>query len=69
MPVFTIETLYRLPIYRHRRFEAASVEGACQLALDDDDWSADTAERLRVAIRGSSKRFSMAYALSDDAIR
>jgi hypothetical protein len=43
MPVFTVESTYRLPIYRHRSYEAATPAEACQLALNDDDWS-DTRE-------------------------
>jgi hypothetical protein len=38
MPAFTIETTYRLPIYRHRSYEADTLEQACRLAVDDDDW-------------------------------
>ena len=36
---FTIETTYRLPVYRHQIYEAATMEEACRLAVDDDDWS------------------------------
>ena len=39
MPQFTIETTYRLPVYRHRAFEADTLDQACQLAVEDDDWS------------------------------
>jgi hypothetical protein len=39
MPVFTIETTYRLPVYRQQTCEAATMEEACRLAVDDDDWS------------------------------
>ena len=38
MPFFTIETTYRLPVYRHRTYEAETVEQACRLAIEDDDW-------------------------------
>ena len=38
MPLFTIETTYRLPVYRQRRYEAASLAEACRLAIEDDDW-------------------------------
>lgn len=38
MPKFTIETTYRLPVYRHRTYEAATVEEACRMALEDQDW-------------------------------
>src|SRR5260370_38952658 len=39
MPVFTIETTYRLPVYRQQTYEAATMEEAWRLAIDDDDWS------------------------------
>jgi hypothetical protein len=39
MPLFTIETTYRFPVYRHHTYEAASIDEACRLAIDDDDWS------------------------------
>lgn len=38
MPVFTIETTYRIPVYRQRRYEAPTLAGACRLAVEDDDW-------------------------------
>lgn len=38
MPVFTIETTYHLPVFRHRTIEAPTVEEACRLAVEDDDW-------------------------------
>ena len=38
MPLFTIETTYRLPVYRHRTYEADSLEAACRLAVDDEGW-------------------------------
>ncbi|MGH6754561.1 MAG: hypothetical protein ACREDP_20600 [Bradyrhizobium sp.] len=41
MPDFTIETTYRLPVYRHRTFNAETVEQACRLAIDDDDWAGE----------------------------
>jgi hypothetical protein len=43
MPVFTVESTYRLPIYRHRSYEAATPAEACRLAIADEDWS-DTKE-------------------------
>ena len=43
MPVFTVASTYRLPIYRHRTYEAATPAEACQLAVNDDNWS-DTKE-------------------------
>ena len=41
MPVFTIETSYRLPVYRQANYAAATIEDACRLALADDDWSGE----------------------------
>jgi hypothetical protein len=38
MPVFTIETTYRLPVYRQRRYEAETLEAACALAIADEGW-------------------------------
>jgi hypothetical protein len=38
MPAFTIETTYRLPIYRHRTYQASTLDDACRLAVADDDW-------------------------------
>ncbi|MGO3931356.1 hypothetical protein [Rhodopseudomonas pseudopalustris] len=38
MPIFTIETTYRLPVYRQRSYEAADLAAACRLAVEDDDW-------------------------------
>ena len=39
MPLWTIETTYRLPVYRQQTYEAATMEEACRLAVDDDEWS------------------------------
>ena len=39
MPHFTIEATYRIPVYRQRTYEAETVEQACRLAIEDDDWS------------------------------
>ncbi|MFH0302038.1 hypothetical protein AAFX91_33595 [Bradyrhizobium sp. 31Argb] len=39
MPLFTIETTYRLPAYRQHTYEAVSIDEACRHAIDDDDWS------------------------------
>lgn len=39
MPHFTIESTYRLPVFRHRAYEAGTPEAACRLALTDEDWS------------------------------
>jgi len=37
MPRFTVETSYRLPVYRQQTYEAATIEQACRLAIEDDD--------------------------------
>ncbi|CAH1663356.1 MULTISPECIES: hypothetical protein [Hyphomicrobiales] len=42
MPIYTIETTYHLPVYRHRSYEAPSLAEACRLAIEDDDWEAET---------------------------
>ncbi len=39
MPFFTIEASFRVPVYRQRTYEADTLEQACRLALEDDDWS------------------------------
>jgi hypothetical protein len=39
MAKFMIETTYRLPIYRQRTYNAATLEEACRLAVADDDWT------------------------------
>lgn len=41
MPIFTIETTYRLPVFRQHNYDADTVEQACALAIEDDDWSDD----------------------------
>jgi hypothetical protein len=38
MPTFTIETTYRLPVYRQRNYEAETLEAACALAVADEGW-------------------------------
>ena len=38
MPIYTVETTYRLPVYRRRDYEAATPEEACSLALADQGW-------------------------------
>ncbi|MGY3585553.1 hypothetical protein ACVIGB_005392 [Bradyrhizobium sp. USDA 4341] len=38
MPLFTIETTYRLPIHRQRNYEAETLDQACDLAIADEDW-------------------------------
>ncbi len=39
MPIFIIETTFRLPVYRVRRYEADTLAEACRLAIADDNWS------------------------------
>lgn len=39
MPEFTIETTYRLPVFRHSTYSADTSEAACRLAIEDKDWS------------------------------
>ncbi|WP_095203519.1 hypothetical protein [Mesorhizobium carmichaelinearum] len=41
MPLFTIETAYSLPAYRHSTYEADTIDQACRLAVGDDDWSGE----------------------------
>ncbi|WP_242218864.1 hypothetical protein [Shinella zoogloeoides] len=41
MPMFTVETAYRLPAYRTRTYEADTPELACRLAIEDDDRDGD----------------------------
>lgn len=41
MPLFTIETTYRMPYYRQRTYDAATIEDACHLAMKDDDWDSE----------------------------
>lgn len=38
MPLFTIETTYRLPVYRQRTYEADALDQACDLAIADEGW-------------------------------
>jgi hypothetical protein len=38
MPAFTIETTYRLPVYRQRSYEAENLDAACALAITDEGW-------------------------------
>ncbi|RUV21414.1 hypothetical protein [Mesorhizobium sp. M5C.F.Ca.IN.020.32.2.1] len=39
MPEFTIETTYRLPVFRHSTYSADTPEAACRLAIEDKNWS------------------------------
>jgi len=41
MPAYTIETTYRVPVYRQRTYHAATPAEACRQAIEDDDWSND----------------------------
>lgn len=38
MPPYTVETTYRLPVYRQRTYDAATPEEVCRLALEDEGW-------------------------------
>lgn len=38
MSTFTIESTYRIPIYRQRSYQADTLAEACRLAVEDDDW-------------------------------
>lgn len=38
MDEFTLELCYRLPVYQHVTIRAASIEDACRLALETQDW-------------------------------
>jgi hypothetical protein len=38
MPTFTVETTYRLPVYRQRSYQAETLEAACALAVADEGW-------------------------------
>ena len=37
MAKFTIETTYRLPVFRQRTYEADTLAKACRHAVEDDD--------------------------------
>lgn len=41
MSRFTVESTYRLPVYRHRTYDAPTPAEACRQAIGDDDWSAE----------------------------
>lgn len=41
MPSYTVETTYRVPVYRQRTYEVATPAEACRQAIEDDDWSND----------------------------
>lgn len=41
MPTYTVETTYRVPVYRQRIYDAATPAEACRQAIEDDDWSND----------------------------
>ena len=42
MPAFTLELTYRLPVYQHVTIEADTIEEACRIAIDTDDWERAT---------------------------
>jgi len=37
MTDYTVETTFRLPVYRHRTYSAETAEAACRLAVEDGD--------------------------------
>lgn len=39
MTEFTIEASFQLPVFRARTYTAVTLDEACQLAIDDEDWS------------------------------
>jgi hypothetical protein len=38
MALWTIETTYRLPVFRRKTYEAETLAQACRLAIEDDNW-------------------------------
>ncbi len=38
MALWTIETTYRLPVFRHKTYEAETLAQAFRLAIEDEDW-------------------------------
>ncbi|MBX4898707.1 hypothetical protein [Rhizobium bangladeshense] len=44
MPVFMVETTYKLPVYRERVYEACSLEHACLRAVLDTNWEDEKAD-------------------------
>ena len=38
MTTFTIESTYRIPIYRQCCYQAETLAEACRLAIEDDNW-------------------------------
>jgi hypothetical protein len=42
MPKFTIEATYRLPVYRHRTYEADCLQDALRQAIEDEEWEGAT---------------------------
>lgn len=64
MPLFTIETTYRLPYFRQHTYDGATVEDACRLAVDDPDWDArkpDFECRSETYVTGIWSGADMAY--------
>ena len=39
MPLFTIESTYQLPVFRQRTYDAETIDKACRLAIEDNEWS------------------------------
>lgn len=44
MPIYTVETAYKMPVMRNATYSAETPEDACRLAIGDDDWSAGRRE-------------------------
>lgn len=38
MPAFTLELCYRLPVYLHVTINADTIEEACRIGIDTQDW-------------------------------
>lgn len=62
MPMYTVETAYHLPVYRHRSYEAATPEEACLRAIEDDGW-----EDAKEDVDTSGETYVSGLWLGDDA--
>jgi len=38
MTIYTVETTYHLPVFRHRTYSADTLEDACRAAIEDEGW-------------------------------
>jgi hypothetical protein len=64
MPAFTIESTYRLPVYRQRSYEAETLAAACALAVADegrDDEKSDVETSGDTHITGAWEGRNAAY--------